>query len=114
VKCGYDEREVCIPCFDESKGRLIVSSTGHGPSPSWLKNVRDFSLNRFFSKQKHLQELFDGIIRQEKRYTILVSEPCITKSWRYMKIPVKGGEEDMAKGKSPVKEKKKPKKSKKK
>lgn len=86
--------------------------------PYWLMKMRETSLMRFYNTKQKAQERFDGIMVHFRSIEPLCSYNSVdkigTESYRFHKIPVKGGEDDMAKGKSPKKETKKPKKSKKK
>lgn len=118
ILVGYDERDFCQDCYDESRGKFDRVLSGKDKVPGWLKNARDFSLKRFFTHSLKNRERFDGILRN---FRMAVEPLCSynsidkigTEDYRFHKIPVKGGEDDMAKGKSPKKEKKKPSKKKK-
>lgn len=117
-KVGYNEVDVCTDCAEETQKRKVAILQGKEEMPSWLKRTRDFSLNRFFTKQHRMRERFDGVMRTFRVIEPMCSYNSIdkigTENYRSHQIPVKGGEEDMAKGKSPKKEVKKAKKGKKK
>lgn len=83
--------------------------------PKWVEDIRKASIARYYRNRMMIREHFDGIMVLFKTIEPMCSYNSVDKigtgSYRFHKIPVKGGEDDMAKGKSPVKEKKKPKKS---
>lgn len=90
----------------------------HEVPPKWVMDIRMASLARFHRAKMRARERFDGIMVNFRTIEPMCSYNSVdkigTESYRFHQIPVKGGDEVMAKGKSPKKEVKKPKKGKKK